>query len=315
MAELHDKVENALNEIRILILGGQVLIGFFFRAAFEKEFPKLSPRAQFLEVATLALMLVGLGVLIWPAAYHRIVERGAITASLHRSVSAALAIGLLPFAIAVGSFAYLACVRAYLPPVASILISTLLEALCLACWYLLELHARRLNSRSASLHDLLHPGGHKMRGPDERTGGKLGDRIKQVLTECRMVLPGAQALLGFQFITVFLESFEKLPPGLKRLHIASLLAVAICTILLVMPASYHRIVEEGDDSERIHDFAGRVLLWSMVFLALGFSGDFLLVLLVVFHHQALSFALASALLLFFYGLWFGATLYWRSRSA
>jgi len=35
----------------------------------------------------------------------------------------------------------------------------------------------------------------------ESVGTKLKDKIKLVLTEARVVLPGAQALLGFQLIT------------------------------------------------------------------------------------------------------------------
>src|SRR5437764_12154843 len=96
MAKLEDKVENALNEGRILLLGGQVLVGFFFRAFFEPGFVKLGLRAQHLEVVTLAVMLLAVGLLIWPAAYHRIVERGNVTRALNRAASASLGIALLP---------------------------------------------------------------------------------------------------------------------------------------------------------------------------------------------------------------------------
>lgn len=42
MARLKDKVQNALDEARLLILGTQVLLGFQYRAAFERGFDKLS---------------------------------------------------------------------------------------------------------------------------------------------------------------------------------------------------------------------------------------------------------------------------------
>jgi len=45
MASYSDKLENALNESRILILGAQVLVGFGFRSVFQEGFPKL-PEAQ-----------------------------------------------------------------------------------------------------------------------------------------------------------------------------------------------------------------------------------------------------------------------------
>jgi hypothetical protein len=314
MAKLADKVENALNEGRILLLGGQVLVGFFFRAFFEQGFPKLSAGAQHLEVVTLAVMLLALGLLIWPAAYHRIVERGNITSALHRAASGSLAIALLPFAASLGSFAYLACLRADFPVVASAAIAAVLAAVSLYWWYGMELLARRKSSKSSSLHALLHPGERKMEDHDEeRQASELTNRIKQVLIECRMVLPGAQALLGFQFITVFMERFEQLPAGLKQLHIASLLLVAICTILLITPAAYHRIVEAGADSERFHAFASRMLLAAMAFLALGVSGNFLVILMRVFSSAAVAVTLATCLLLFFMVMWFGSTSYLRAR--
>jgi len=42
-----------------------------------------------------------------------------------------------------------------------------------------------------------------------------------------MVLPGAQALLGFQFITVFMQSYDRLPSSVKYVHLASLSATAL----------------------------------------------------------------------------------------
>lgn len=54
MAELKDKLENTLNECRILMLGGQVLLGASFRSAFESGFDKLSSETQVAEAAGLA---------------------------------------------------------------------------------------------------------------------------------------------------------------------------------------------------------------------------------------------------------------------
>ncbi len=39
----------------------------------------------------------------------------------------------------------------------------------------------------------------------------LTTRVKQVLIECRVVLPGAQALLGFQLIIMWMTAFYKIP--------------------------------------------------------------------------------------------------------
>src|SRR5437763_14421860 len=102
MAELKDKIQNALDESRMLVLGSQVLLGFQFRSAFEPGFEKLSVTSQYLKMGALGLMLVALGLLISPAAYHRIVEEGEDTQRLHRFTTKVMTYALLSFAIVLG---------------------------------------------------------------------------------------------------------------------------------------------------------------------------------------------------------------------
>jgi Family of unknown function (DUF6328) len=82
---LEAKIRHALNEGRILILGSQVLLGFQFRAVLEPRFEHLPAAAQWAKVIGLGLLIVAFGLLVAPAAYHRIVERGEATGCLHRS--------------------------------------------------------------------------------------------------------------------------------------------------------------------------------------------------------------------------------------
>ena len=52
----------------------------------------------------------------------------------------------------------------------------------------------------------------------------LSDAARMLLDECRMVLPGVQALLGFQLIAVFNERFARdLEPYEQVLHFVSIL--------------------------------------------------------------------------------------------
>jgi len=53
----------------------------------------------------------------------------------------------------------------------------------------------------------------------QSSGTELTDKIQQVLTEVRVALPGAQTLMGFQFIALFMEAFQKLPQPLKIIHL------------------------------------------------------------------------------------------------
>jgi len=141
----------------------------------------------------------------------------------------------------------------------------------------------------------------------------LTTRVKQVLIECRVVLPGAQALLGFQLIIMWMTAFYKIPQIWKVLHLASLVAVAISTILLITPAAYHRIVEQGEDSEMLHHITARLLLAAMVFLALGVCGDFYVVCRMTGVSMSASTALSLALLACFYTAWFGFA-FWKRRT-
>ena len=56
-----------------------------------------------------------------------------------------------------------------------------------------------------------------------------------MLIEARVVLPGVQALLGFQFVVVLTDSFERLPPFSQYVHLASLGLMALAMILLMTP--------------------------------------------------------------------------------
>ncbi len=150
---------------------------------------------------------------------------------------------------------------------------------------------------------------------DNQASETLNDKIKHVLTEARMVLPGAQALLGFQFVTMVLDDFDRLPESSKQVHLISLLATALSTILLMAPAAHHRIVEQGAITEAFHRLAGRYIIWSMVPLALGVTGDFYVVMRKVTGSIWLASTSAAVLLAASYGLWFGYMFYLRSQSS
>jgi hypothetical protein len=110
MARLTDKVENALNETRILVLGIQILIGFGFRSFFEPGFAQMSHAGQQAQLAALALILLGLGLLIVPIPFQRIATGGRNTTELHRLATATASTALLPFAVSI-ALSFLLAVR------------------------------------------------------------------------------------------------------------------------------------------------------------------------------------------------------------
>jgi hypothetical protein len=61
----------------------------------------------------------------------------------------------------------------------------------------------------------------------------LEDEATHATDEARMVLPGVQALLGFQLIAVFNQRFTELGGHKQLLHLAAFLLIALATGLIM----------------------------------------------------------------------------------
>ena len=222
MAKLKDKIENGLNEVRILILGGQVLIGASFRTFFESGFNDLPHATQVALLYALGVMLAGFGPLLLPDAFHRIVEKGEATVRFRRLLNNALAFALLPFALGLAVDLFMSGEKiggpttAWISGIAS-------GGLALGLWYGIE-YIQRDRSRKSMAAKRSEEDEQQTR---ERGGESLTDKVKQVLMELRMVLPGTQALLGFQFVIILMPAFEKIPAHSKWIHLGSLIAIAV----------------------------------------------------------------------------------------
>ena len=299
MAKLEDKVQDALDETRIMVLGVQVLIGFDYRSVFEKGFALLPRSAQLWKLGSLGVLLVTFALLITPSADHPIGERGEDSAWFHRFATTFAALALFPFAAAMGIDLAIACCR-LAGPVGAVVAGVAMSGLAQTMWYGLELAFRPDRARREAMQ------ARDEQQDREKTG--VRNKIRHALTEARVVLPGAQALLGFQFATMLLEGFDKLPRSLKWLHLASLCCIAISIVLLITPAAWHRIVERGEENERMHRLASGMVVAALVPIALGLSGDFFVVVYEVTSSPAIAAGLAAAALALFLGLWFGVTI-------
>src|SRR5437660_3573295 len=299
MAKLKDKIENGLNDVRILILGAQVLIGVDFRVFFEPDFSSIPPPTQLAQLGSLGLMILGLVPFLLPAAFHQIAESGEETARIKNLTSVVLNFGLLPFAAGLAASIFMVAQKLSGNGMAWAAAITL-GSFAMILWYGLGY----LNYEK-SKKDMTANKDQQDETEMSKEGTPLTDKIKHVLTETRMVLPGTQALLGFQVVIFLMQDFDRLQKGMKWMHFGSLVAVAISAVLLIAPAAFHRIAEHGEDSERFHRTASIFMLWAMFFLGLGLAGDFYVITWKVSHSQALASWTSGILLLFFYGLWFG----------
>ena len=62
---------------------------------------------------------------------------------------------------------------------------------------------------------------------------------REAIEEARMVLPGIQALFGFQLMAVFSQRFNELDHGEQALHFIAVLLIAESIGFIMTPAAYH----------------------------------------------------------------------------
>jgi hypothetical protein len=144
-------------------------------------------------------------------------------------------------------------------------------------------------------------GGTRIQNTEARTGSpareeqlSLDQAATHLLEECRMVLPGIQALFGFQMIAVFNQRFaDDLSQAEQRMHLAAILLVLVAIILVMAPAAYHRQAEPRSVSETFVRVSSRLLLWSMLPLAVGIALDVFLVSRLVLNHVRTAMAIAA----------------------
>jgi hypothetical protein len=133
----------------------------------------------------------------------------------------------------------------------------------------------------------------------------LEEEVEHIVEEGRMVLPGIQALFGFQLIAVFNQRFaEVLPPTGRVLHLAALLLVAVAIALVMAPAAYHRQAERGTISRYFANFASRLIAAAMLPLLVAISLDVAIVAYAIVASLWVSALCGSTLALLFIWLWF-----------
>src|SRR5690349_2386002 len=140
---------------------------------------------------------------------------------------------------------------------------------------------------------------------DEVKTESLEQEANHVIEEARMVLPGIQALFGFQLVAVFNNRFETaLSQQEQSLHLASLLLITLAIGLIMAPAAYHRQAERGRLSRYFTDLASNLLTWAMAPLLLGIVLDIYLVSQIILENRAASITIAAAVFMMLVSVWF-----------
>jgi hypothetical protein len=289
--KLQDALKTSLDELRMQMLGAQVLFGFQFQAMFQDNFRAVQYSGRVVYALGLALLIAVLGLLIAVPCQHRLVDGGETTLRIYAVSLRYATFALLPLAGAIVCDVFVATERPY-GTMVSAAVAGCTAAMAAIAWFCIGMILRRKwNPRSSG-------------GPMQQSKTALHARIEQLLTEARVILPGAQALLGFQLIAMMTKAFDELSPTGRLLHLVALLSLALAIVLLISPAAIHRLAFSGGDDPRLQSIGSVLITMALLPLACAISCDVWIALTRLFGETVGSWGGAVAVLLFLLGLWY-----------
>ena len=119
-----------------------------------------------------------------------------------------------------------------------------------------------------------------------------------------MVLPGIQALFGFQLIAVFNDGFaQKLSTVQQQIHFVSIVLTVIAIALVMTPAALHRQIDPLAVTRRFIRSSTILLILSMFPLAISICLEIYLIGHVITDRFWVSALSALGLFLWFLSLW------------
>ena len=143
----------------------------------------------------------------------------------------------------------------------------------------------------------------------------LSAKVEQMLTEAAVIIPGCQALLGFQLIAMLTSAFDELPMDAKFIHAAGLCCVTIATILLMTPAALHRQSFGGDELGAVPAPRLRLRYRSIAAAGAGHRRRCLCGLSQNSHSTVVTLAASLTLLFAMLLLWYLYPMWLRARRA
>ena len=296
------KLKIALDETRMLMMGSQILFGFQLEAVFQKNFPQLDEDRKALTALGILLMASTIGVLIAPSCRHRLLEDGEASPTMLKMTTRCAAIALLLFSASLGCDLIVVFGLDF-GTVPSIAVGLMMMATALGAWFVVALALRRSRGKEERMHKELR-----------REHLDTATKIEQMLTEARVILPGAQALFGFQLIAMLTPAFSELSDAAKLLHAASLLSVVLTVILLMAPAAIHRLSFGGEDTPRMLRIGSGLVTAALLPLSLGIAGDITVAVGKSLDSEALGVAAGLLILALLLG-WYAWPLLVRARQS
>lgn len=131
---------------------------------------------------------------------------------------------------------------------------------------------------------------------------RLDGEMRNLIEEARVILPGVQALFGFQTIAVFNERFNQLPEYAEVCHLIGLGLVIVTVAMVMTPAVYYRAFG-GNVTLAMTRVSARMLRGALIPLAVGLSLDMFTVIYMATSNVLISILSALGTVLLLGGLW------------
>lgn len=147
---------------------------------------------------------------------------------------------------------------------------------------------------------------------EQQDASDSGD-LSDLLSELRILLPGAQMLTAFLIILPFNGGFAKIVQTEKIVFLATFFLSMTSLVLLSAPAIQHRIMRPLNDRERFKRVADRIMMAGALSLAFAFTLGTNLVISEVFGHVAGIVACAIIAVLIM-AMWWWMPMYLRHRT-
>lgn len=142
--------------------------------------------------------------------------------------------------------------------------------------------------------------------PDLRDDGDFSD----MLSELRILLPGAQTLTAFLIILPFNGVFRQIVHAEKVVFLATFFFALISLVLLSAPAIQHRVMRPLHDRARFKRVATKQIVVGSLALALAFILGSNLVISEVFG-PAVGLITSATVAILIACLWWALPMYWK----
>lgn len=148
----------------------------------------------------------------------------------------------------------------------------------------------------------------------ESADERLEREHEQLFHELRAIIPGAEVLFAFMLTVTFTQRFEQLTEVQRSVYYATLLCAGISLLLLLAPASFHRVRFRRHDKEMMMRVANTETIAALILISLSVAGTIFLITDVMYSTEA-AVAVGAAIWLCTGALWWGLPLRrtWRDR--